>query len=173
MIDNQHLNILGEVKKFKFKMNNKYGLDIHVFVREDNERLSLEAIEACCVRVFNAKFPLLENVDTISMRLRAREYVMLRQIFCYIAVNEYGYGKSETARYLLRNHATVIHSIKVCENYMFQNHREFTDCMLSVKYGLKKYVGNISENSTGENNSESDVSIIQHERKDSSIIAEV
>lgn len=173
MIDNQHLNILGEVRKFKLKMNNKYGLDIHVFVREDNERLSLEAIEACCVRVFNVKFPLLKNVDTISMRLRAREYVMLRQIFCYIAVNEYGYGKSETARYLLRNHATVIHSIKVCENYIFQNHREFTDCMLSVKYGLKKYVGNISENSTGEDNSESDVSIIQHERKDSSIIAQV
>jgi chromosomal replication initiation ATPase DnaA len=173
MTDNQRVNILKEVKKFKFKMNNKYGLDINVFVKKDTEQLSLEAIEACCVRVFNSKFPLLENVHTISKRLRTHYYVMLRQIFCYIAVKEYGYGLTETGRYLLRNHATVIHSIKVCENYMFQNHREFTDCMMSVKYGLKKYVGNISENSTGENNSESDVSIIQHERKDSSIIAEV
>jgi len=166
MIDNQELNILQEVKKFKMKLNDKYGIDVHVFVKNDTERLSLEAIEVSCVRVFNRMFPLLDDVDTISGRTRVRQFVMLRQIFCYIAVNEYSYGKSETGRYMLRDHATVIHSIKACENYMFQRHREFMDTMISVKQELQKYVGNISKDNAGEDNSESDAVTVQHERED-------
>lgn len=172
MTDNQELNILKEVKNFKMKLNNKYGIDVHIFVKSDTERLSLEAIEAACVRVFNRLFPLLDDVDTISGRTRVRQFVMLRQIFCYIAVNDYSYGKSETGRYMLRDHATVIHSIKACENYMFQNHREFMDAMISVKQELQKYVGNISKDNAGEDNSESDAVTVQHEREDFSTYTE-
>ena len=56
---------------------------------------------------------------------------------------------------------------------MFIGYDEFNRCLTSVQNKIEEYVANISENNYGEDNSQSDASIIQHERKDISSYTEV
>lgn len=173
MTDNQHVNILKDISQFKKRFFHKYGVDIHLFIRNVDNRLGLEALETICLTTLHELYPAFVTTKSLEERTRVKEVTIFRQIFFYLAVIKFDYGKTEAARYLKRNHATVIHSIKVCEDYMFIGYDEFNRCLTSVQNKIEEYVANISENNYGEDNSQSDASIIQHERKDLSSYTEV
>lgn len=155
------------IRNIKVEFFNKYGYNIHVIVKEDDsKRLSLEMLERQCLNALREFHSL--DIESLNLDTRKREIVMFRQIFFYLAVTKYSYGKTETGRYLVKDHATVIHSIKVCENYMFTKHKEFLNAFNTINLFIDEYVGNISKNNTGENNSKPDALALQYEREDAS-----
>jgi chromosomal replication initiation ATPase DnaA len=73
------------------------------------------------------------TVDSIKSRLRHREVVGGRQLFCYILREKFGFPYSKIGRLIERNHATIIHSNKSHkDNYQFD--REYRDMCDKVFY---------------------------------------
>lgn len=173
MTENQHNNILKDIHSFRIKLYDKYGVDIHLFIKEKDHRLSLAVLEKMCIATLHEQYPSFIHTKSLKDRTRIKPITMLRQIFFYIAVQRFGYGKSESGKYMRRDHATCIHSIKVCEDYMYIGYSEFNRCLESVQNKIDQHVGNIPENNKGEDNSKSNASIVQRERKDISTITEI
>ena len=173
MTENQHINILKDIESFKAEIHEKYGVDIYLFIKEMGDRLSLKVLEKMCIATLYEQYPSFINTKSLKNKSRLRPVTMFRQIFFYLAITKYGYRKTEASKYMKRNHATSIHSIKVCEDYMYIGYSEFNRCLESVQNKIEQHVGNISENNKGEDNSKSNASIVQREREDISTITEV
>jgi len=56
------------------------------------------------------------SVDDMKGKSRIREYVLARQFYCKIAKDSTAYSFRSIGAYINRDHATVIHSVKVVEN---------------------------------------------------------
>lgn len=173
MSENQNNNVLKDIESFKKKINRKYNVNIHFFIKEMHNRVSLSVLEKMCIDSLHEEYPEYNHVKSLKSKNRIRHVTMFRQIFLYLSVNTFGYRNVESSRHIKRHHATSIHSIKVCENYIFTNCSEFNTCLNSVQNKISQYVGNISENNKGENNSKSNAFIVQRERKNISTITEV
>ena len=173
MTNKQTVNILKDVTRFKRRFFDKYGIDVHLFFQQDNTRLSLNAIEGFCLQTLHEVYPEYKYIDSLSVRTRFRPVTMMRQIYFYLAITKYGYRKSETAVFIKRNHATAIHSIKVCEDYLYVGYHEFELCLSTANQKIITYVGTLSENNTGEDNTKSDADALQHEGKDISSFIEL
>ena len=52
------------------------------------------------------------SVDSIISRVRHREVVGGRQLFCYIMREKFGFSYTKIGRLIERNHATIMHSNK-------------------------------------------------------------
>lgn len=173
MTQNQHINVLKDIESFKAEIHEKYGIDIYLFIKEMDNRLNLKVLEKMCIATLHEQYPSFIGTKSLKHKSRLKAVTMLRQIFFYLAITKYGYRKTEASKYMNRNHATSIHSIKVCEDYMYIGYSEFNRCLESVQNKIEQYVGNISENNKGEDNSKSNASIVQREREDISTITKV
>ena len=76
------------------------------------------------------------SVDSIISRVRHREVVSGRQLFCYIMREKFGFSYSKIGRLIERNHATIMHSNKSHkDNYQFdREYRNMCDKVLKRVY---------------------------------------
>lgn len=166
MTNQQTLSILEDVDTFKKRFFDKYGVDVHLFFKQDSGKITLGAIEALCLETLHELYPEYRYIDTLAVKTRYRPVTMMRQIYFYLAITKYEYRKTETAKFIKRNHATSIHSIKVCEDYIYVGYDEFELCLSTAHQKIITYVGTLSENNTGEDNTKSDANALQHEGED-------
>lgn len=83
-----------------------------------------------------------ENIELISQKNRKREVVKCRQISMYLLVRNTTMPLSEIAKYFNKDHATVIHSRKMIENYLTWDKdicKEISDLQIVVTEKLKKF----------------------------------
>jgi chromosomal replication initiation ATPase DnaA len=62
---------------------------------------------------------------------RKRPIVIYRQVFCKIA-RLMGYSMTNIGKYISRDHATVIHSIKTVDNLIEAKDKEMMDCLNDI-----------------------------------------
>jgi len=76
------------------------------------------------------------SVDSIISRVRHREVVGGRQLFCYIMREKFGFSYTKIGRLIERNHATIMHSNKSHkDNYQFdREYRNMCDRVLNRVY---------------------------------------
>ncbi len=76
------------------------------------------------------------SVDSIISRVRHREVVGGRQLFCYIMREKFGFSYTKIGRLIERNHATIMHSNKSHkDNYQFdRDYRNMCDRVLNRVY---------------------------------------
>jgi chromosomal replication initiation ATPase DnaA len=76
------------------------------------------------------------SIDSIISRVRHREVVSGRQLFCYIMREKFGFSYSKIGRLIERNHATIMHSNKSHkDNYQFdREYRNMCDKVLKRVY---------------------------------------
>lgn len=67
------------------------------------------------------------TMDEVRGRSRCEAYVFARQAYCYMAYRQTNQSAANIGKLIGRDHATVSHSIKTVENYLFANYRRFTD----------------------------------------------
>lgn len=171
---NQEVTLEQELKDFKKRVLDKYKVELHTYVRNSKIlRPSHEQIEKACLLALYSLSPEHKDVKTLRVGVKNRPIVIMRQIFAYMSVNDFGYGVTETSRYLVKNHATVVHSIKACNNYIFTKDKLFKKSINQVKLHLGKYVGTIPENISGEDNSQSNASTLWDEGKNPNWLIEV
>ncbi len=76
------------------------------------------------------------SVDSIISRVRHREVVGGRQLFCYIMREKFGFSYTKIGRLIERNHATIMHSNKSHkDNYQCdREYRNMCDRVLNRVY---------------------------------------
>lgn len=76
------------------------------------------------------------SVDSIISKVRHREVVGGRQLFCYIMREKFGFSYTKIGRLIERNHATIMHSNKSHkDNYQFdREYRNMCDRVLNRVY---------------------------------------
>tara|TARA_Y100001973_G_C5174092_1_gene320835 strand:- start:173 stop:691 length:519 start_codon:yes stop_codon:yes gene_type:complete len=112
-----------------------------IHIADPDERKSLEDIELLVIRAMHEFSDDLKKTTTlVDMQTRKRDVLMWRQAYEFI-VHRYGYSKIGIGRYLKKNHATVINSIKKTEIYRETNEPGFCKVYnFLIKY-IKEHVG--------------------------------
>ena len=141
------------VEQFKREFESRYGfkLTIHFKTKsfESLPPLSLQEILDEIESLLDTEYPdkkIKSSYGTVNLtngiRTKTRLYqiVLLRQIFCYIA-HELGYTSVEIGRFLHKDHATVLHSVKTLKIALdlkvksVTNKYEIIKSSLVIKYG--------------------------------------
>lgn len=133
-----------EIQKFKDKLYENYKIKVHIFFDETElVRLTLEDLESILILKLKKNYPDFKKI-TYFRNTKSRKYhlVLYSQLFSYIANKKYNYSKSEIARYMAKDHSTVIHSIKSINNYFDTDHK-----LVKELYNeINEYVGLITKN---------------------------
>tara|TARA_R100001440_G_scaffold74036_1_gene99083 strand:- start:4044 stop:4562 length:519 start_codon:yes stop_codon:yes gene_type:complete len=128
--------------KHKYSVNITVGgLTSSINIVDNPERVSLKDLSnfvVMCMHEFNKS--LIVYNDLSNVKTRKRDVLIWIQLFSYLAW-KYGYSKSNIARFLNKNHATIIHSIKTIENFRDTNDVEFVAIYKHFENYLKNYVG--------------------------------
>ena len=95
------------------------------------------------------KYPELSHIRSLKVTSRRREIIVWVQIYSYLAY-ELGYTLMYIGQSINRNHATVIHSIKVAKDLLSIRETDFVEVYELVLKSIQGYVGIISTNVKGE-----------------------
>ena len=133
------------------------GIKSTISYVNDTERLTLKDIELLFIPAMHTYCDELIQFKTLQgVRRKTKEIVAWKQLFSYVAY-KYGFSKIGIGRFLIQNHATVIHSIKTIENYMEINDSEFNSMFNHFKKYIKEYVGTTTGNVNRQANTKSAV----------------
>ena len=160
------LDAQEELETFKSEFESKYGFLLTVYIShnkvtqipcigldellEESNQLLMERNPSGYI---NASFGKVKINNGIKTKTRAREIVTIRQIFCYIA-RELGYTTVGIARFLGKDHATIIYSSNSVKDFMETNYIPVVEVytvlknQLIVKYGT--YRGSEEQESDSE-----------------------
>ena len=137
--------ISPEMKKdidiFKYKFKIMHGITPYVsitskglYVGEISMRellqITNQAREECCAERFSAG---------IMSKTRLKPVVMYRQAFCKVASN-LGYGCTSIGKFLDKNHATIVYSIKNVENLISVGDIDMQTCVDEIYSRIEPYL---------------------------------
>lgn len=134
-----------EIEEFRDKFEKKYGFGLYIHIRNSKlinmPPVSLEDIleetnrmlyDLHPTRVIKSSYGIVNVPNGIKSQTRIHEVVVMRQIFCYIAL-EFGYGFTEIGRFLNMNHSTIIAAKKSLEMSFQTNYNGAYDKYQAVK----------------------------------------
>ena len=174
--DNQLDSIKNEILDFIEDFESKYDKTVQVILNNGTSLIStediielenmskLEKIEALVLKAMYAESPQLLYIKNFKNPTRRGEYILWKQIFSYIAW-DIGFSKSIIGRYIDRNHATVIHSIKTAENLLSVEDHRFTEAYYSVINNIKDYVGIVAKNTKTRHNAKSVLNSLRDQKE--------
>ena len=131
-----------------FENEHQHSLSINVgslrssitFLKE-TENLTLEDLDSIVVSAMHTyDLKLMSYKSLKGIKSRRKEIIQWLQLFCFLGWR-YGFSKISIGRYLIKHHATVIHSIKVIENYRDIRDKEYQKIVNHLKNYVKNYVG--------------------------------
>lgn len=160
------LDAQEELEKFKCEFEKKYGFLLTIYMSNNRikeiprlgltellDELNLTLNERHPSGYVNASFGNVQLTHGIKTKTRARDVVIMRQLFCYIS-RELGYSTVGIGKFLGKDHATVIHGVKAIKDCLETNHAPVVELYtllkgkLIVKYGT--YEGNKEQGSDSE-----------------------
>jgi hypothetical protein len=132
----------------------KYNLDVNVILggtildQKNGNRIALEILRDEGYKAMCLYNPKLAKYASLRSRHRQREFIMWSQAFQYIAW-VYGYSKLDTAKSLMKNHATIISSIKKVEDAIDGYNPKLKEIYEYLKNYYLTHVGDITKTITG------------------------
>ena len=157
------------INNFQDKFNRKLKV---VVLDSDKQHLStdvskIKILENIILKTMHKKHPELSHIRSLKVTSRRREIVIWVQIYSYLAY-ELGYTLMYIGQSINRNHATVIHSIKVAKDLLSVNETDFKEVFELVLKSIEEYVGIISTNIKREDDTKSILNSLRN--KEESVI---
>lgn len=126
-----------EIARIKKQFEEKYGIKLVVLTPADNiYRLTIPETGEIVNRNL-AKYSIDHYKKIAKKKSRREDAVIHSQAFCKIC-KEFNYGPSEIARYLEKDHSTVIYSIRKATDLLSISDNKF----LTVYNTIKKEIEN-------------------------------
>ncbi len=147
------------IARFEKRFKKQFGEEVTVLIgtadspKLNKNRVAIRIIERIALRNLTENYPAFKSIKNFKYRTRKVQYMMHLQAFCIIAYIE-GYNKSEIARYIERNHASIINSIDQAENYLYQKWPEYVKIHSNTLIQLNNYVGIPENNIKKQNNTQ-------------------
>lgn len=150
------LQVIVTEKLESSKINNytkmwKNEIDALANINITNKLKELEQIVLHTIRQID---PSLSNMDSMIVNSRRRDVLIWVQCFSYIA-RKLGFTTTRIGEFINRDHATVLHSVKSVQNMIDTNETDYMVVHKAVLKNIKDYVGIISTNTEGENDTQS------------------
>jgi len=154
------------IDDFKMEFERRFGFGINVYFRTRNfdsiPKISLQQLLDVVDELLYQDYPsrqlkcsygaIIPIDNGIRTNNRAYQIVMMRQIFCHIGHN-LGYSSSEMGRFLGKDHATVIYSVKAMNNALEVKLQPISSKYAIVKSNLVVKYGNKSSKEQESNTS--------------------
>ena len=143
------------IQSFINNFQDKYNRKLKVVVldsdkkRIDKDVSKIKILEKLILKTMHKKHPELSHIRSLKVTSRRREVIIWVQIYSYLAY-ELGYTLMYIGQSINRNHATVIHSIKVAKDLLSIKETDFIEVYELVLKSIQEYVGIISTNVKGE-----------------------
>ena len=134
----KHTNLLSKQERMIAKYEKEISRLKYLLtkpIRKENVDIELTTIlEAVC--------SVTEIIPhDILAHNRQRHISIARHLFCYVAYNHYGYTLMAIARFLNKDHSTVIHSITTYQNYLDCNYKleqkYYEQCKIILSIGAE------------------------------------
>ena len=150
------LQVIVTEKLESSKINNytkmwKNEIDALANINITNKLKELEQIVLHTIRQID---PSLSNMDSMIVKSRRRDVLIWVQCLSYIA-RKLGFTTTRIGEFINRDHATVLHSVKSVQNMIDTNETDYMVVHKAVLKNIKDYVGIISTNTEGENDTQS------------------
>ncbi len=152
------LELTNDVHQFVKNFEDKYGLFLRVEISGKPSKVInldiLSKVHQSAIALLHIDYPEHDNIKSFSHRCRKIEVMWHSQAFQLLAWN-LGYTKSAIARLIDRNHASVINNIEQAQHYLYTDYAQFCRIYYKLFKIAKHYVGTISTNDDGQDNSKS------------------
>jgi len=142
-------NISNDINNFIKSIKDKYGIKLDLNIDDvikkdfDNRmKITLKELHEIIIKTAEKYNP--DILNELDFSTRRRPTINYSHCFAYIA-DKLGYKKVEIAKYMNKNHATVINSIVRARAFIQIKDSEFTTTYNSILNTYKYYVGNVSE----------------------------
>jgi len=136
------------IEEFKNEFEKKYGFGLMIYIRnskhlnipsvslsdilDETDRMLFRLHPSKIVQCSYGKVNIGGGINTVT---RIHEVVVMRQIFCYIAL-ELGYSFSEIGRFLSMNHSTIIAAKKSLDISFKTNYNGALDKYQAVRSNI-------------------------------------
>tara|TARA_R110002050_G_scaffold56705_1_gene127500 strand:- start:2407 stop:2955 length:549 start_codon:yes stop_codon:yes gene_type:complete len=176
MLQNKNVTIKEEIASFIENIANKYNKKLQIIVSDKKSRIGLsqlsnahsvtkiQNLESLVLNAMHINNPEFKYINSLSCKTRRKEYIMWMQVFSYVAW-KIGYTKSYIGKFIDRNHASVIHSIKQTDTLLEINDKEFVIVYNIILNLIKKHVGIISTDTSGKNDSRSVLNTLRNQEE--------
>tara|TARA_R100000406_G_scaffold56934_1_gene39151 strand:+ start:1880 stop:2461 length:582 start_codon:yes stop_codon:yes gene_type:complete len=177
MFEEEHKQMTREIQLFVNNFELKYKKKLQVIVSEKlgsssiknyttmwkneidalaniNITNKLKELEEIVIHTMHEIDPSLSYVDSMIIKSRRRNVLIWVQCYTYIARN-LGFTTTRIGQFINRDHATVLHSVKSVQNMIDTNETDYMVVHKAVLKNIKDYVGIISTNTEGENDTQS------------------
>ena len=135
--------IENEIHTFKSRINTKYKQDVYVIIRN---YIHLDAMYDCVLMTCN------ENDDHIYNAIKDKGISSRTTLVCnyihsfYHIAHNLGFPKLRIAKFMGKNHATIINGINKAQNRLdLKDDDDFLFIYESIKHKVNTYVGFISK----------------------------
>lgn len=124
----------------------------------------LNTLEDIVLKTMHIHNPDLKYIKSMVVKSRRRDIILWVQTFTYIG-RKMGFTTTRIGKFINRDHATVLHSVKAVENALFTKEADLNQIYKQVLNSIKEYVGTITADPSGKNDTESILSALRNEKK--------
>ena len=163
------LEMTNEIQRFKNEFESKYEKNINILIsdksdivvnvrqwedeliamKEAHQIKTIEILEKLVLGTMRQLYPEFKGWRSLGKECRRREFVIFKQIFCYIC-NKIGFTLQYTGAYINKHHASVIHSIKQTEGLLDIGDPQVCEAYDKLKENIRNYVRTIPEDIKGQ-----------------------
>jgi len=126
---------------FKYKFKLMFGLVPYVSITSRGlyvGEISMRELLSITNEALCESYP--EHFDAgILSKTRLKPVVMYRQAFCKVASN-LGYGCTSIGRFIEKNHATVVYSVRNVDNLLGVGDMDMQTCMDNLYTRIEKHI---------------------------------
>ena len=164
MFQEDILEMTTEIQQFKNEFESKYNKNINILVsdqsdvtvnvrqwedeleamKEAHQIKTIEILERLVLGTMRQLYPEFKGRRSLGKDCRRREFVIFKQIFCYMC-NKIGFTLQYTGAHINKHHASVIHSIKQTEGLLEIGDPQVCEAYNKLKENIKNYVRTIPE----------------------------
>ena len=159
-MENNINEMTNYIQSFVNNFQDKYNRKLKVVVLDSDKEIinkdisKIKILENLVLKSMHNKHPELSHIKSLKITSRRREVVIWVQVYSYLAY-ELNYTLMYIGQSINRNHATVMHSIKVAKDLLSIKETEFKKVFELVLKSIEEYVGIISTNVKGKYDTES------------------
>ena len=135
-----------DIKKFREEIKSKYGITLYIANSnfEDIDPLELSKVWDLLFEIVDEYHPQYIQCYNNPLLTREREWINYIHAYCLITLRQLHYGPSVIARFLKKNHASIIHSAKKGEDLLDCEDFDFSHIYHLLLNKVKKHVEPIS-----------------------------
>ena len=177
------LEMTNEIQKFKNGFESKYGKNINILVSEKSQMLfnikqwddeieamkgahqekTIEIVEKLVLSTMRTLYPEFRGWRTLGKECRKREFVIFKQLFCYIC-NKMGFTLQYTGDHINKHHASVLHGIRQAQSLLDIGDIMFCEAYSKLKENIRNYVRTIPEDIKGQAYTEPITSLVRDQK---------